>query len=165
MPALIRLYLTALLSHHTAATCVALSEALQTVSHDRLTRMLHADWSGHTPLERACRMLFVWERGYLILDDTVIPKPYATAMGGLAWAFSSPERRPVCGLSLARLVWTDGALRIPLCLRLWRKGGPAKCELALEVLSSARNRLGWHPESVLLDAWHPPQALLQRIRA
>jgi hypothetical protein len=71
MPELIWLYLTALLYDRTSASCVALAEGLQTVSHDRLTRMLPADWSGHTLLESVCRMLFVWERGYLILDDTV----------------------------------------------------------------------------------------------
>jgi hypothetical protein len=164
MPALIWLYLTALLYYRTAATCVAMSEALQTVSHDRLTRMLQADWSGQTLLESACRMLFVWERGYLILDDTVISKPYASAMEGLAWVFSSTERRPVYGLSLVLLVWTDGHLRIPLSLRLWHKGGPSKYELALELLSYARNRLRCHPEYVLFDAWYPSKALLKRIR-
>jgi putative transposase len=164
MPALIWLYLTALLYDRTAATCVAMSEALQTVSHDRLTRMLQADWSGQILLERACGMLFVWERGYLVLDDTVIPKPYATAMEGLAWVFSSTERRPVYGLSLVLLVWTDGTLRIPLSMRLWRKGGPSKYELALELLSYARNRVHCHPEYVLFDAWYPSKALLQRIR-
>jgi hypothetical protein len=40
MPALMWLYLTALLYDRTAGTCVAMSEALQTVSHDCLTRML-----------------------------------------------------------------------------------------------------------------------------
>lgn len=95
MPALIWLYLTARLYDRTTATCVAMSEALPTVSHDRLTRMLQADWSGPTLLERACRLLFVWERGDLILDDTVISKPSATAMASLAWVFSSTERRPV----------------------------------------------------------------------
>jgi hypothetical protein len=74
MPALMWLYLTALLYDRTAVTCVSMSEAL-TVSHDCLTRMLQADWSGHTLLESACRLLFVWERGYLIRDDTVISKP------------------------------------------------------------------------------------------
>ena len=39
MPALIWLYLTALLYYRTSASCVALAEALETVSHDRLTRM------------------------------------------------------------------------------------------------------------------------------
>jgi hypothetical protein len=43
MPELIWLYLTALLYYRTSATCVALAEVLQTVSHDRLTRMLQVD--------------------------------------------------------------------------------------------------------------------------
>ena len=95
MPTLVWLSLTALLYDHTSGRCVALAEALRTVSHDRLTRMLQGDWSGHTRLDIACRTLFVWERGFLIIDDTVIPKPFATAMAGLAWVFSSQERRPV----------------------------------------------------------------------
>jgi hypothetical protein len=55
MPELLWLYLTALLYYRTSASCVALAEALQTVSHDRLTRMLQGAWSGHTLLELACR--------------------------------------------------------------------------------------------------------------
>jgi putative transposase len=164
MPELIWLYLTALLYYRTSASCVALAEALQNVSHDRLTRMLQADWSGQILLESACRLLFVWERGYLILDDTVIPKPFATAMEGLAWVFSSQERRPVYGFSLVLLVWTDGTLRIPLGIRLWRKGGSSKFELALELLGYARNRLRCRPAYVLFDAWYPSKALRKRIR-
>jgi hypothetical protein len=52
-------YLTALLYGRTSASCVALAEALQTVSHDRLTRLLQAEWSGHTLLELAVRTRFV----------------------------------------------------------------------------------------------------------
>ena len=132
MPELVWLYLTALLYFRTSANCVALAEALETVSHDRLTRLLQSDWSGQRLLELAFRTLFVWERGYLIIDDTVIPKPFAVAIEGLAWVFSSLERKPVYGLSLVILVWTNGTLRIPLGMRLWRKSGPSKYELALE---------------------------------
>jgi hypothetical protein len=63
MPTLVWLYLTALLYDHTSASGVALAEALQMVSHDRLTRMLQADWSGQRLLESVCHILFVWERG------------------------------------------------------------------------------------------------------
>jgi putative transposase len=164
MPMLVWRYLTALLYYRTSSSCVALAEALETVSHDRLTRMLQADWSGHTLLERACRTLFVWERGYLILDDTVIPKPFATAIESLAWVFSSREGKPVYGFSLVLLVWTNGTLRLPLGLRLWHKGGPSKYELALELLSYARNRLRCRPAYVLFDAWYPSKVLLKRIR-
>jgi putative transposase len=164
MPTLVWLYLTALLYYRTSASCVALAEALQTVSHDRLTRVLRGDWSGHTLLELAWRTLFVCERGYLIIDDTVIPKPFATAIEGLAWVYSSQERKPVYGLALVLLVWTNGTVRIPLGMRFWHKGGPSKYVLALELLSYARNRLRCHPDYVLFDAWYPSRSLLKRIR-
>jgi hypothetical protein len=115
--------------------------------------MLPADWSGQTLLELAGRTLFVWERGSLILDDTVIPKPLATAIESLAWVYSSQERKPVYGLSLVLLIWTDGTLRIPLGLRLWHTGGSSQYALALEWLSYARHRLRCRPEYVLFDAW------------
>jgi hypothetical protein len=164
LPELLWLYLTALLSSHTSATCMTLAEALPTVSHDRLTRLLPAHWSGQTRLELAFRTLFVWELGYLIIDATVIPKLCATTIEGLAWGFSSQERRAVYGLSLGLLVWTAGTLRTPLGLRLWRKGGASKYALALESLSYARNRLRWRPEYVLFDAWYPSKARLMRMR-
>jgi hypothetical protein len=124
MPTLVWHYLPALLYYSASGSCVALAEALETVSHDRLTRRLQADWSGQRLLESAVRTLFVWERGYLILADTVVPKPFATAMEGLAWVFSSQAGHPVYGFSLVLLVWTDGRVRIPRGLRLWHKGGP-----------------------------------------
>jgi hypothetical protein len=163
MPKVVWHYLTALLYYRTSGNCVALAEALQMVSHDRLTRMLHGDWSGQILLERTFRTLFVWERGYLILDDTVIPKPFAAAMESLAWVFSSQAHKPVYGFSLVLLVWTNGMLRIPLGVRLWRKGGPSKYQLGLELLSYARNRLRCRPEYVLFDAWYPSKALLKRL--
>jgi hypothetical protein len=73
MPTLVWLSLTARLYDRTSGSCVALVEALGTGSHDRLTRMLPGEWSGHTLLDSACRTLFVWERGFLIIDETVIP--------------------------------------------------------------------------------------------
>jgi hypothetical protein len=150
MPEVLWLYLTALLYDRTSASCMALAEALETVAHDRLTRLLQSEWSGQRLLELAFRTLFVWERGYLIIDDTVIPKPFATAIAGLAWVFSSLEGKPVYGLSIVLLVWTNGTLRIPLGMRLWRQGGPSKYALALEWLSSARNRLRCRPDYVFL---------------
>jgi hypothetical protein len=154
------LYLPALLYYRASSGCVA----LETVSDDRLTSMLQADWSGQRLLESAFRTLFIGEGGYLILDDTVIPKPFATAIESLAWVYSSQERKPVYGFSLVLLIWTNGTLRIPLGLRLWRKGGASKYELALEWLSYARNRLHCHPAYVLFDVWYPSRRLLKRIR-
>ncbi len=135
MPALIWLYLTALLYDRISVSCVALAEALETVSHDRWTRLLQTAWAGHTRLELACRTLFVWARGDLISEDTGLPKPFATTLTGLSGVCSSQERKPVYGLSWGLLVWTNGPLRMPLSRRLWHRGTPAKDELALAWLS------------------------------
>jgi hypothetical protein len=54
--------------------------------------------------------------------------------------------------------------RSPLGLRLWRKGGPSKYALALELLSYERNRLRCRPAYVLFDSWYPSRPLLRRIR-
>jgi hypothetical protein len=126
MPTLVWHYLTAVRYSRTSTSCVALAEALATVSHDRLTRLLQAAGSGPTLRELAVRTWFVRERGDLILDDTVIAKPFATAMERLAWGYSRQERQPVSGFARGLLVWTNGTCRVPLGLRIWRKGGPSK---------------------------------------
>jgi hypothetical protein len=71
-----------------------LADALATVSHDRLTRRGQADGSGHTRLAVACRTLFGWERGDLMIDETVMAPPFARAIEGLAWGSSSRARKP-----------------------------------------------------------------------
>jgi hypothetical protein len=98
------------------------------------------------------------------IDDTVLPKLYATTIEGLAWGYSSQDRQAVYALSLYLLVWTNGTVRIPLGLWLWHTGGPAQYTLALDLLSYARNRLRCRPEYELCDAWYPSTALLKRIR-
>ena len=43
------------------------------------------------------------------------------------------------------------------------QGGPSKVDLALELLSYARNRLKCKPQFVLFDSWYPAQRLLKRL--
>ena len=76
--------LMALLYLTNLTTCSAISDALDSVSHDRLTRMLQGTWSGHTLLDLALRTLFTVAGGYLIVDDTVVAKPYARLLGEAA---------------------------------------------------------------------------------
>ena len=74
MPKPLWIYLIALLHFTKVSTCSTIAEIFPKASHDRLTRMLNGDWSGQTLLELAIRTLFVWERGYLIIDDTVLAR-------------------------------------------------------------------------------------------
>ncbi len=75
--------------------------------------MLPGNWSGPTRLALPLRTLFAWTWGSRIHDNTVMPKPCATARAGLAWVFASQERQPVDGFSLGLLVWTHGPIQLP----------------------------------------------------
>ena len=144
---------TAVLYDRPSANGVAFAEALETVSHDRLTRRRQRDWSGHRRLERACRTRFVCERGSRLMEETVMPNPVAVASEGLAWGFSSLERTPGDGLSVVLWVWPNATRRLPLGMRLWRKHGPSTDALAREWLRAARQRVRCRPDAVLCAAW------------
>src|SRR5919202_4853948 len=164
MPEPLWIYLMALLYFTNLTGCSAIADAFDSVSHDRMTRMLQGTWSGHTLLDLALRLLFTVAGGYLIVDDTVVAKPYARLLGEAAWVWSNKDRKVLFGVSVVLLVWTDGQRRIPLAFRVWHKGGPSKYDLALELLSYARNRLKCKPAFVLFDSWYPSKQLLKRIR-
>src|SRR5262245_45814832 len=164
MPEPLWIYLMALLYFTNITTCSAMADVLDSASHDRLTRLLQGTWSGHTLLNLALRALFTIVGGYLILDDTVVEKPYARFLGEAAWAWSSKQKEVVFGVSMVLLVWTDGQVRLPLAFRLWRKAVPSKYDLALALLSYARNSLKCKPQFVLFDSWYPSKKLLKRIR-
>ena len=115
--------------------CSSIAEVFAKASHDCLTRMLNGNWSGQTLLDVALRVLFKVVGGYLIVEDTVVEKPYAQLLNEAGWVWSSKRNKVVYGVSVVLLVWTDGQIRIPLGFRMWKQGGPSKFELALELLS------------------------------
>jgi putative transposase len=164
MPEPLWIYFMALLYFTNITTCAALADAFDSVSHDQLTRMLNGSWSGHTLLHLALRLLFTVAEGYLIIDDTVVEKPYARRLGEAVWVWSSKHNKVVFGVSVVLLVWTDGQSRIPVAFRVWKQGGASKYALALELLSYVRNRLKCKPQFVLFDSWYPSKAVLKRIR-
>lgn len=164
MPEPLWTYLTALLYLTEVSTCLAIAQAFPNASHDRLTRMLMGPWSGHTLLDLALRALFPVLGGDLIVDDTGVEKPYASWLEEASSVWSSKSRQVVFGIPVVLLVWTNGQIRIPLACRVWKKGGPSKFDLALELLSYARNRLKLKPRFVLFDAWYPSKRLLKRLR-
>jgi hypothetical protein len=164
MPEPIWTYLSALLYFPGVSTCLAMAQVFDHPSHDRLTRMLRGPWSGQTLLDLALRALSPVVGGYLIVDDTIVEKPYAALLEEGAWVWSTKQNQVGFGIPVVLLVWTNGQLRIPLAFRVWKKGGPSKFDLALELLSYARNQLRCKPQFVLFDAWYPSKKLLKRLQ-
>src|SRR3990167_2535650 len=166
MPHRIFAYVKGLLSVAESATCTALARVLGGQSHDSLTRILNdprLEWQ--TLLSSlALRIVGKLSDGWLIIDDTVIPKQFAKVVENISWVFSSKEGRSVLGLNIVVLCWSNGTLTIPLAFKVWKKDGKkSKFDLALELLSYAKNLLQLQPNYVVFDSWYASKNIVKRL--
>lgn len=135
-------------------------------AHDAYTRLLHrlepdpaTLWAEAAPLVRR-------GGGVLVLDDTVLDKPYAKRMDLVARQWSGKHGRVVWGIGLVTLLWSDGEALIPCDYRLYETeaDGLTKNDHARDLLAGAKAR-DFAPAMVLFDSWYASLAKLKAIRA
>lgn len=161
-PALI-FYVKLLMTLTVRKTALTLCGISDEISHDQLTRALNNDGFWQTLLESISKPFGI-SGGYLIIDDTVLEKPHGKHFEGASYVFSSSKGKAVFGYSVVLLIWTDGIKRIVLGKRIYKKGGVSKIDLALEMLSHARNRIKIKPEFVIFDSWYGAKKLFKRLK-
>jgi len=93
--------------------------------------------------------------GYLIIDDTLLDKPYAKDMALVKKQYSGKHHGLVNGINLVNMLWTDGEKIIPVDYRAYdpTRDGKTKNDHAQEMLNYAKNR-GFSPDYVLMDSWY-----------
>lgn len=135
-------------------------------AHDAFTRLLHR-------LEPAPAQLWVEAEsevcrtdGVLVLDDTVLDKPYARKMELVHHVWSGKHQRVVKGIDLITLLWTDGDRHLPCDYRLYDKvtDGQTKNDHFQNMLHVARER-GFSPKCVLFDSWYSGLENLKLLRS
>jgi hypothetical protein len=109
-------------------TARAIAANLGGVSHDALTRFLnHASWNASTLMmalfDHAVALSggIVTGQSWLILDDVLIPKPFAKVIAGAYWDWDHCDKRNVFGHRVVVLLWTNGVMLIPVAFALWHK--------------------------------------------
>jgi len=166
MPITVLHYVAGLLSVSEQATCAAIARVVG-LSHDRLSRTLKDRKFEWQTLLRAFifRSFGNLSGGHLIIDDVVLNKCYARCIENLSWVYCSKEQRSVLGLNLVVLCWSNDTLTIPLAVKIWKKGSKkSKYDLALELLSYARNILILEPEYVTFDSWYAATKIVRRLQ-
>jgi putative transposase len=166
MPKKVMDYVSGLLCVSEQATCTALARVTGR-SHDSLSRTLKSTKFVWQTLLRALtlRVFGKLSGGYLIIDDVVLKKSYAKAIENLSWIYCSKEQRSVLGLNLVVICWSNDIVIIPLGFKVWEKGNKkSKYDLALELLSYARNILKIKPEYVTFDSWYSAKKILKRLQ-
>lgn len=156
-------YLMALLFRNTRTSCVSLALLCAHVSHDTLRRVLYQKLPWSRRLWECFAQTLVRKGGYLIIDDTSWER-FTRVAEAVSWVWSSSVGKPVWGMQVVLLLWTDGRWKVPLGIRLWRKGGPSKVELAIGLLGQAQ-RLGLQPAYVLADSWYAAAQILNQLES
>jgi putative transposase len=151
-------YLIGLLYRNTRTSCVSLALLCAHKSHDTLRRVLYQKIPWSRRLWESFAQALVRKSGYLIIDDTSWER-FTRVADAVSWVWSSSRGKPVWGMQVVLLLWTDGKWKVPLGVRVWRKGGPSKMELAIGLLSQAQGR-GLEPAYVLCDSWYAAAQLM-----
>lgn len=157
-------YLEGLMCVFENANCVSLSEITR-CSHDSLTRVLNRQkFCWQTLLQNFILRTFgKLQDGYLMIDDTVISKPFAKRIENLAWIFDSKIKKSILGINLVVIAWSNGKVTIPLAFKVYqKKNGKTKIDLAIELLEYAR-KLGIKPKFVCFDSWYTAARVFNKI--
>ena len=135
-------------------------------AHDAFTRLLHRLEPDPETLWREVGPLVPRQGGLLVLDDSVLDKPYARHRGLVGRFWSGKHKRVVRGIDRVTLLWTDGDVLGPCDYRLVNPAdgkATTKNDHVRALLAVAKGR-GLAPRCVAFDAWYSGKDNLKAVR-
>lgn len=134
-------------------------------AHDAFTRLLYRLEPDPETLWREAKPQVRLAEGALVLDDTVLDKPYARRMDLVGRHWSGKHKRVVQGIDLVSLVWTDGDRILPCDYRIYHDAKQATKNDHFRTMIGVAHARGLKPEIVLFDGWYASLENLKHLRA
>lgn len=138
-------------------------------SHDQLNRLLNTERIPARELWRSVRNDIEFdEDGYILFDDTVLPKPYSKEIQSVRRQWSGSEKRVIQGIGLVTCVYVN-----PKTQRYWiidyriydiDRDGKTKLQHLQEMLHNACFVKDLPFRVVLVDSWYASMAVLKTIQ-
>lgn len=133
-------------------------------AHDAYTRLLHRLEPDPQPLWEETEPLIRKDDGILVIDDSVLDKPFARHMGLVGYHWSGRHKRVVRGIDLVTLLWTDGDALWPCDYRLVNPAEKlTKNDHFRDLVRVAKQR-GFCPRYVVFDSWYSGKENLKAVR-
>jgi hypothetical protein len=114
------------LDRHNNPTGIA--SELKNISHDRLQNLRKSSSLTATVIMMELLQLALqlmpatpYNSTMLILDDVLIPKPFAKLIQGAYWDHDHALDIPCFGIRVVVLLWSNGILAIPVAFLVWHK--------------------------------------------
>lgn len=138
-------------------SCVKAAKTLGILSHDHLNRELQRPIAYSMPLTALSDLP---THGNLVVDDTVVAKPYATEIEGLGYVWSSSDEKVVMGMSVFLAVWyAENRLYL---VQVELPGEHSKHQLFQTLLIQLKEA-GCEPHCVYFDCWYACSETLNQI--
>ena len=117
----VTVYISGLLALEKKQTQSRIAKTIGYVTHDALNRL--ADKLPMLCAQMAAGMTFlitgIYETGYIILDDTVVPKPFSRLVAGTYVDYDHTQKRHVRCHRIVVVIWTNGVIYIPVAFAFW----------------------------------------------
>lgn len=153
----LELYTKFLIANHNRYSGVELSKTSNgRLSHDSVSRWLSEEEFDSKDLWSHVRNMVEKDKGYLIVDDSVLDKRFSRNNELVGRHWSGNEHRLICGIDLVNLLWTKGEECIPCDYRIYQsenKGVKTKNQHFRDMLMISKKR-GFKPLYVLADCWY-----------
>ena len=139
-------------------------------SHDQLNRLLNTERIPARDLWRSVRNDIDFdEDGYILFDDTVLPKPYAKEIQPVRRQWSGSEKRVIQGIGLVTCVYvtpkTHGYWIIDYRIYDYDRDGKTKLQHLEDMLRNAYFVKCLPFRTVLIDSWYASMRVMKGIQA
>jgi putative transposase len=135
-------------------------------AHDAYTRLLYRCQADGNALWEEVQHCVSLTKGFLIIDDTTLDKPYSRAIELVTRHWSGKHHRVVLGINLISMLWTDGEAHLPCDFRIDDKAhdGLTKNDHFQAMVKVAAER-GFHPQRLGFDSWYASLENLKLVRS
>lgn len=134
-------------------------------AHDAFSRLLRRLEPDPDALWQEARPHVVLDSGVLVLDDSVLDKPYAKHMDLVGRHWSGKHHAVVQGIDLVSLLWTDGDRHIPCDYRSYHDAAKATKNDHFRDMVKVAHERGFRPCCVLFDGWYSSLENLKHLRS
>jgi len=134
-------------------------------AHDAFTRLLQRLEPDPGTLWVEAKPQVDLKAGVLVLDDSVLDKPYARHIELVGRHWSGKHHAVVQGIDLVSLVWADGDRVVPCDYRIYHDKKQATKNDHFRAMIDVAHARGFRPEYVLFDGWYASLENLKHLRA
>jgi hypothetical protein len=117
----VAVYVSGLVALERKQTQSQIAKTIGHVSHDALNRLapMLPMLCSHMAAGALSLITGIYDTGYIILDDTVVPKPFSRFVAGTYVDYDHANKRHIRCHRIVVVIWTNGAIYIPVAFAFW----------------------------------------------